>query len=110
MRAQQDRRRSPRVEMLDRLHGHVASLDVPVSVREISLGGMSLETATALEVGSLHEFRVTLGDGSAVLLRGRVLRSTNVAAEGEAAVFVSGVQFVGDDADDPVGGLIGRFS
>lgn len=109
MGAYQDRRRSPRVEMLNRLHGHVTSLDVPVVVREISLGGMSLQTTTPLAVGHVLEFRVTLGDGSVVPLSGRVLRSANLAAAGEPPVYISGVQFVGDDTDTPVG-LLGRLA
>ncbi|MCC7007761.1 MAG: PilZ domain-containing protein [Acidobacteria bacterium] len=95
--------------MLDRLHGHVAERDMPLMVRELSLGGMSLETPVALAIGSVHEFRLTLGDGSTVLLRGRVLRSSDVSPDGAAPRFVSGIQFVGDD-DDSVGGLIDRLA
>jgi PilZ domain len=92
-----DRRRSPRIEILGRLHGHIASLDVPVTVREISLGGLSLETSFAFPTGIVHEFRLTLGDGSAVELRGRIVYSRDgTSPEGEH-IFVSGVQFVDDE-------------
>jgi hypothetical protein len=92
-----DRRRSPRIEILGRLHGHIASLDVPVTVREISLGGLSIETSFAFPAGIVHEFRLTLGDGSAVVLRGRVVYSREGSSPDGEPVFVSGVQFIDDE-------------
>ena len=99
-----DRRRSPRVEMLGRMQGRTVALGLQVRVREISLGGMSVETAEPLEVGSVHQFSLTLGDGATIQLTGRVLRTAQVAPEGLPAFFVSGIQFVDDDA--PVSEII----
>ena len=90
-----DRRRSPRIELLGRLHGHVVSLDVPVIVREISLGGMAVETTFSFPVGVVHEFRLTLGDGAHVVLRGQARHSRQVSGRGET--FVTGFQFVDED-------------
>ena len=45
-----ERRRSPRVELVGRLHGHDVSLDVPVVVRELSLGGMAIETTFSFPI------------------------------------------------------------
>ena len=95
-----DRRRSPRIEILGRLHGQVTSLDVAVTVREISVGGMSMETAFEFPVGVIHDFRLEMGDGSWVELRGRVLRSRSIAAPDGSRVYISGVQFLDDDPDD----------
>ena len=61
-----DRRRSSRVEIVGRIHGHAVSLDVQVEVKEISLGGMALITPFPFPVGAHHEFLLTLGDGSTV--------------------------------------------
>ena len=94
-----DRRRSPRVEMLGRMQGRTVALGLQVRVREISLGGMSVETEQPLEVGSVHEFSLTLGDGATIELTGRVLRTAQVAREDLPSFFVSGIQFVDDDAD-----------
>jgi hypothetical protein len=108
-----DRRRSPRIEILERIHGHVASLDVAVRVLEMSLGGMGLETTFAFPVGAVHEFRLTLGDGSNVIMRGKVLRSReHIDAEGRR-VYISGVQFLDDDppaGDSSVGDLIDKIT
>jgi hypothetical protein len=107
-----DRRRSPRIEILGRLHGHSVSLDVPVVVKEISLGGMALETSFPFPVGAVHEFRLTLGDGAQVHLNGRVMHSRNISAPGGASTFVTGIQFVDDepmDADIGVEDLIDKL-
>lgn len=102
-----ERRRSPRIEILGRISGHVASADAAVTVREMSLGGMSLETPLAFEEGSIQEFRLTLGDGSTTLLRGRVVRCRSHVSPDGVTTFVSGVQFVEDDSS--VGGLIDKI-
>jgi hypothetical protein len=100
-----DRRRSPRIEILGRLHGHIATLDVPVNVLEMSLGGLSMETSFPFPSGAVHEFRLTLGDGSFVLLQGRIVHSRPKTAADGSSLFVTGVQFVDEDEDAPEGDL-----
>ena len=94
-----ERRNSPRIEILGRLHGHTVAFDVPVLVREISLGGMAVETEIALVDGATHEFQLTLGDGSTVELTGRVMHCREVA-EADGLRFVSGVQFIDEQPGD----------
>jgi hypothetical protein len=107
-----DRRRSPRIQILGKLHGQLVALATPVTVIEISLGGLGLETAVEFPVGVVHEFRLTLGDDSAVLVKGRVMHCHRADAPDRSPRFIVGVQFVDDDAGDahPVGDLIGRIS
>jgi PilZ domain len=103
-----DQRRSPRIEIQGRLHGHLVSLDAPVTVREMSLGGMSIETTFAFPIGAIHEFRLTLGDGSATLLRARVMHSRNVGAPAEP-LYVTGLRFEDEEPGEgtpTVGDLI----
>jgi PilZ domain len=94
-----DRRRVPRIELVDRLHGHVVSLGVPVVAREISLGGVSLEVPLAFPPAAVHEFRLVLGDGSSVVLRGRVVHCRPVATADGAPRFIIGVEFLDASAD-----------
>lgn len=94
-----DRRRAPRVEILGRLQGREVSLDTPVIVREISLGGMSIESGLVFSVGDVHEFLLTLGDDSQVPLRGRVLHSQETITADGKTMFLVGLQFI--DEDDP---------
>ena len=105
-----DLRRSPRVEVLGKIQGQIVSLDVPVQVREISLGGMSFETEQSFPSGTVQEFMLTLGDGSGIELTGRIVYS-RLTTDGGRTFYVTGVQFVDEDTPStgsPVGGLIDR--
>lgn len=107
-----DRRRSARVEVLGRIQGQVVALDVPIQVREISLGGMSVETPEAFAVGSVNVFMLTLGDGAGIDVAGRIVYC-RPSADATRRFFVSGVQFLdqGDrDAGTPVDGLVKKVS
>ena len=103
-----ERRRSPRVVMLDRAQGRAVSLDLAVTVRDMSLGGMSIETVFPFPEGATHEFSLTLGDGSAVLLRGRAVRSRSETSGDGSLRYVTGIQFV-DDEPDGGAGSVGSF-
>lgn len=109
-----ERRRAPRVEVLGRLHGHIVSMEASVTVREVSLGGLSFSSTVSFPVGTIHEFRLTLGDGSAVLLRGRIVRSQPRPDEaGGSRLYITGVQFLDDkdpqDDSAPIGDLIDKI-
>lgn len=93
-----DRRRNPRVAILGKLHGHVVTLDVAVTVLEISLGGMGIQTTVPFPVDAIHSFQLTLGDNSVVYLKGRIAHCQRLA--GEEDRYVSGVQFIDEAADD----------
>ena len=103
-----DRRRSPRIELLGRVQGHLVSLDIPVTVLDLSLGGTLIRTRLQIAIGEIHEFSLMLGDESAVVLRGRAVRSRQVD-EAEGPSYETGFQFLDDDAaegDSEVAGLI----
>jgi hypothetical protein len=80
--------------MLGRMHGRIPSLDVTVTIREVSLGGLSMQTPFAFPVGAVHDFSLTLGDDSSVDLRGRVVYCREVASAEVEPVYITGVQFV----------------
>jgi hypothetical protein len=106
-----ERRRSPRIEVLGRLRGHIVALDLPVDVREISLGGMSLETPFSFPVGERQHFVLTLGDGSALSIAGRVAYCRDIGGADTARTFRTGIQFEDENADEPapVGELLERL-
>lgn len=107
-----DRRRAPRVEVVGRLHGHVVSVDAPVTVREVSLGGLSFASTLVFPAGTVHEFRLTLGDDSSVLLRGRIVRSEQLMSDDGSVTYITGVQFLDDEPGDDassIGDLIGKI-
>jgi hypothetical protein len=55
-----DLRRTPRINVRKRLSGHLVTLDRPVVVRDISLGGFSVESDEALPSGE-HIVRLQEG-------------------------------------------------
>ncbi len=93
-----ERRRNSRIQLLGTLHGRVVALDVYVSVIEISLGGMGIETDVEFPLGAVHEFQLTLGDQSHVHLTGRVVHCQRAA--GEDSRYLCGIQFV-EEPDKP---------
>ncbi|MGE0704127.1 MAG: PilZ domain-containing protein [Vicinamibacterales bacterium] len=102
-----ERRRSQRVQIFGALHGHLVALDAPITVTEISLGGLGFETPIEFPVGIVHEFRLTLGDGSTVAVKGRVMHTRRLSPAEAAPNFAVGVQFVDDDAEvDSIAALV----
>lgn len=80
------------------MNGRAVALEVPVTVSEISLGGMAILTDTEFEVGAVHDFQLTLGDNSLVDLRGRVAHCRKVSET--APRYLSGIQFISEGDDD----------
>jgi len=89
-----ERRRSPRIELLGELYGHVVALDVPLTVRDMSLTGLLIEAPVAFPVGAVHQFSLMLGDDSSIVLSGRVCRCRAIERADDVAWFESGIEFV----------------
>jgi len=65
----------------------------PSAVRQISHGGMQVETAFPLQLDSLHDFRLTLGDLS-VVVKGRIAHSRISDVDQDIITYRSGIQFI----------------
>ena len=87
-----EKRDTERIQILGELHGEVMVFQ-PVAIREISRGGAQVETAFPLQLDSLHDFRLTLGDRSLVV-KGRVAHCSITDVDHELVVYRSGVEFV----------------
>ena len=87
-----EKRDSERLDMLGGLHGEVMVFQ-PMAIREISRGGAQVETAFPLQLDSLHDFRLTLGDRS-VVVKGRVAHCRISDVDQELVTYRSGVEFV----------------
>ena len=87
-----DKRDSERIDLLGILQGEVMVFQ-PMAVRQISRGGMRVETRVALQLDSLHDFRLTLGERS-VVVKGRVVHSHIGEIEQDVVVYVTGVEFI----------------
>lgn len=87
----QDKRESPRTEILGRLAGEV-TVPAPIMVRDISRSGAQIECAYPLVLGSIHEIRLHLDDDT-VVVKARVVRC-HIADIGRDLVrYVAGVEF-----------------
>jgi len=87
-----EKRDSDRIQILGELHGEVMVFQ-PMTIREISHGGAQVETAIRLQLDSLHDFRLTLGDRS-VIVKGRVAHCSISDVDQELVTYRSGIQFV----------------
>ncbi len=91
-----ERRRVPRLETEGRLYGYVEKIDVPVSVREIGLGGFSISTACPFIDDSFLTFRLIIEDETSVLLRARVVHCRPDPQTDGTESYVTGLQFVNE--------------
>lgn len=99
------KRAAERLELLGALRGEVMVFQ-PTTIRQISTGGMQVETAFPLQLNSLHDFRLTLRDRS-VVLKGRVAHSRISDVDQDIVTYSSGVQFI--EASEGVERVIAQF-
>jgi hypothetical protein len=85
-------REAERLQILGDLHGEVMVFQ-PMTIREISRAGAQVETAFPLQLDSLHEFRLTLGDQS-VVVKGRVVHCSISDVDQDVVLYKAGVEFV----------------
>lgn len=87
-----DKRDTDRIQILGELHGEV-KVYAPMSIKEISRGGAQVETAFPLQLDSLHEFRLTLGDRS-VVVKGRIAHCRISDVDHEQVLYRAGLEFI----------------
>ena len=85
------KRDTERVQILGELHGEVMVFQ-PMVIKEISRGGCQVETGFPLQLDSLHEFRLTLGERS-VVVKGRVAHCSISDMDQEIVLYRAGIEF-----------------
>jgi hypothetical protein len=88
----EDKRDTERLQILGDLHGEVMVFQ-PMAIKEISRGGAQVETGFPLQLDSLHDFRLTLGDRSLVV-KGRVVHCSITDVEHEMVIYRAGIEFI----------------
>ena len=78
----------------------------PSGVRQLSPGGMQVETGFPLQLHSLHDFRLTLGNRS-VVVKGRIAHSSISDVDQDIITYRSGVEFI--ELPDRVADAIAHF-
>ena len=101
-----DKRDGERIQILGELHGEVMVFEA-MAIKEISRRGVQVETAFPLQLDSLHDFRLTLGERS-IVLKGRVVHCSISDVNQEVVMYRSGIEFVEppDRVDDVVADFI----
>ena len=84
-----DRRRSPRVPVTNRR-------DLPAGLRDVGLGGFSLELAEMLPIGTVRDFELKTGRRQRLSLRARVAHAVPERKADGQLVFVTGLEFLAD--------------
>jgi hypothetical protein len=87
-----NKRHAERVNLASTLDGEVL-VPQPMLIAQISRAGMQVETAFPLQLGSLHDFRLTLAAQSLVV-KGRVVHSRISEVDRNAVTYLSGIEFV----------------
>jgi hypothetical protein len=89
---EEDRRQTPRVDLLREFQGHLLALDEVVTVQQLGPGGLTLVAAVPLSPTHIHDLRLTLDD-EVVSIRARVVHSRAVV-DSDDVTYVSGMAFV----------------
>ena len=92
-----ERRRHPRFGTAGRLAGHLIDQDLPVRVRDIGLGGFSIETMAPLEPGVEHRVRFVSHDDWSTVLSALVANCRPSCAEDGSPLYVAGCAFSGEE-------------
>ncbi len=74
------------------LHGEVKVFQ-PMTILDISHGGAQIETPFPLQLDSLHDFRLSLGDRS-VVVKGRIAHCHIGELHEGVVLYRSGVEFI----------------
>jgi len=88
----EEKREAERIEILGDLSG-AATVIQPLAIKELSRRGAQVETSFPLQVDSLHEFRLVLGDHS-VVVKGRVAHCRISDVDQSGLVYRAGIEFI----------------
>ena len=90
--SEDNKRDTERVPVPAPLHGEVKVFQ-PMTILDVSAGGAQIETPFALQLDSLHDFRISLGDRS-VVVKGRIAHCHIGELKGGVVLYRTGVEFV----------------
>jgi hypothetical protein len=87
-----EKRDTDRVSILGELRGEIMVFE-PMAIKEISRGGAQVETRFPLQINSLHDLRLSLGDRS-VVVKGRVVHCHISDVDQDIVMYRSGMEFI----------------
>jgi hypothetical protein len=90
--ADDNKRDNERVPVPSPLHGEVKVFQ-PMTILDVSHGGAQIETPFALQLDSLHDFRISLGDRS-IVVKGRIAHCHIGELKEGTILYRTGVEFI----------------
>src|SRR5437867_404275 len=101
----EDKREAERIQILGGLNGEVTMFQ-PMVIKQISRGGVQVETGFRLQLQSRHGLKLMLGDKS-IILKGRVVHCSISDVDQELVLYRSGLEFV--EPNDRIKSVIAEF-
>lgn len=90
--ADDNKRDNERVPVPSPLHGEVKVFQ-PMTILDVSHGGAQIETPFALQLDSLHDFRISLGERS-IVVKGRIAHCHIGELKEGTVLYRTGVEFI----------------
>jgi hypothetical protein len=90
--ADENKRDTERVPVPSPLNGEVKVFQ-PMTILDVSHGGAQIETPFALQIDSLHEFKITLGSRS-IVVKGRIAHCHIGELREGIVLYRTGVEFI----------------
>jgi c-di-GMP-binding flagellar brake protein YcgR len=90
--ANEQKRDTERVPVSSPLHGEVKVYQ-PMTILDISKGGAQIETPFALQLDSLHDFRISLDERS-IVVKGRIAHCHIGELREGVVLYRTGVEFI----------------
>jgi hypothetical protein len=87
-----NKRDTERVPVLSPLHGEVKIFQ-PMTILNVSRGGAQIETLFALQLDSLHDFKISLGPRS-IVVKGRIAHCHVGELKDGIVFYRAGVEFI----------------
>jgi hypothetical protein len=100
-----EQRDADRLTILGDLYGEVMVFE-PMLIKEIGVGGATVETRFPLHLDSLHDLRMELG-GRSIVVKGRVVHSRISDVDQDIVTYRTGIEFV--EASERVVNAISEF-
>jgi hypothetical protein len=88
----EDKRGAERIPILGELQGEMMVFQ-PMQVKDISVRGATVETRYPLQLNSLHDIRLIVGQKS-VILKGRVVHSRISDVDQDIVTYRTGLEFL----------------
>ena len=90
--ADDNKRDNERVPVPSPIHGEVKVFQ-PMTILDVSHGGAQIETPFALQLDSLHDFKISLGDRS-IVVKGRIAHCHIGELREGVVLYRTGVEFI----------------